>query len=336
MQASLFDYNLPIELIAQEPVEPRDSSRLLIIHRETGTLEHGHFYDLPRYLSMGDTLVLNDTRVSAWRLFGRKTTGGNVETLLLKPLGQGLWHALVKPGRRLQVGTQIDFSQNLSAMVVERHEDGTRTLFFEPADELESLLPGIAQVPLPPYIHSVLPDPERYQTVYAKQPGSAAAPTAGLHFTPSLLQTLRANGVKIACVTLHVSLDTFRPLQSELIEEHKMHGEHFEIDEAAAEMINTTPGRVIAVGTTAIRTLESSAAEKGRVQPKKGETSLYIQPGYEFQIVQGIVTNFHLPRTTMLVLISAFTGIDLLMKAYRDAVQKQYRFLSFGDAMLIL
>lgn len=336
MHASLFDYDLPVELIAQTPVEPRDSSRLLVVHRETGTLEHCHFHGLPRYLSLGDTLVLNDTRVSAWRLFGRKATGGRVETLLLRPLGQGLWHALVKPGRRLQVGAQIHFGQGLSAVVMERHEDGTRTLCFESADELESLLPGIAQVPLPPYIYRALPDPERYQTVYAKQPGSAAAPTAGLHFTPSLLQTLRANGVKTAYVTLHVSLDTFRPLQSELIEEHKMHGERFEIDEAAAEMINSTPGRVIAVGTTAIRTLESSAVTKGRVQPKKGETNLYIQPGYEFQIVQGIVTNFHLPRTTMLVLISAFTGIDLLMKAYREAVQKQYRFLSFGDAMLIL
>lgn len=336
MHASLFDYELPKELIAQKPVEPRDSSRLLVIHRETGTLEHRHFYDLPDYLHAGDTLVLNDTRVSAWRLLGHKTTGGQVETLLLKPLGQGLWQALVKPGRRLQVGAQIHFEHGVSAIITERHEDGTRTLCFTPADELEARLPHIAQVPLPPYIHHALTDLERYQTVYAKRRGSAAAPTAGLHFTPNLLRALEAQGVRLANVTLHVSLDTFRPLQSESIEEHKMHGESFEVSEEAAGVINSTPGKVVAVGTTAIRTLESSAIAKSRVQPKKGETSLYIQPGYEFQVVQGIVTNFHLPRTTMLVLISAFTGIELLMKAYREAVHQQYRFLSFGDAMLIL
>lgn len=336
MHTSLFDYELPGELIAQEPVEPRDSSRLLVIHRETGTLDHRRFYDLPNYLHSGDTLVLNDTRVSAWRLFGHKITGGRVETLLLKPLGGGRWQALVKPGRRLQVGAQIQFGHGVSALVTERHADGTRTLCFTPADKLEAMLPEIAQVPSPPYIHRALNDPERYQTVYAKRHGSAAAPTAGLHFTPKLLQTLEAQGVQIANVTLHISLDTFRPLKSESIEKHKMHGESFEVSEEAASAINSTPGKVVAVGTTAIRTLESSAIAKGRVQPQKGETSLYIQPGYEFQIVQGIVTNFHLPRTTMLVLISAFTGIELLMKAYREAVHKKYRFLSFGDAMLIL
>ena len=334
MEASLFDYELPEEFIAQEPVEPRDASRLLVVHRATGELEHRHFYDLPHYLQAGDTLVLNDTRVSARRLFGRKPTGGRVELLLLRPLGDGRWHALVRPGRRLPEGSHILLDKGHTAQIEARLEGGIRLVRFTPPDD--EWLQQVGQIPLPPYIHRQLTDPERYQTVYAQSPGSAAAPTAGLHFTPQLLERLKAQGVQIATVTLHVSLDTFRPLQSERVEEHKMHGEWFTLSPEAAEVINQTRGRIVAVGTTCVRVLESAAVGKRRVQPTTGETQLYITPGYEFKVVEALITNFHAPRTTVLVLVCAFAGRELILNAYQEAIRRRYRFLSFGDAMLIL
>jgi S-adenosylmethionine:tRNA ribosyltransferase-isomerase len=334
MEASLFDYELPEELIAQEPVEPRDASRLLVVHRATGVLEHRHFYDLPDYLQAGDTLVLNDTRVSARRLFGHKPTGGRVELLLLRPLGDGRWHALVRPGRRLPEGSHIVLDEGHTAQIEARLEGGIRLVRFTPPDD--EWLQQVGQIPLPPYIHRQLTDPERYQTVYAQSPGSAAAPTAGLHFTPQLLARLKAHGVQVATVTLHVSLDTFRPLQSERVEEHKMHGEWFTLSPEAAEVINQTRGRIVAVGTTCVRVLESAAVGKRRVQPITGETQLYITPSYEFKVVEALITNFHAPRTTVLVLVCAFAGRELILNAYQEAIRRRYRFLSFGDAMLIL
>lgn len=336
MDAHLFDYELPESLIAQEPIEPRDHSRLMVLQRATQTIEHRRFYELPQYLQAGDTLVLNDTRVSAWRLHGRKPTGGEAEVFLLQPLADGRWHALVKPGRRLPDGSRVLVGEQLEVQIEGRLEGGLRLVRLVSDEPPEHLLPRIGQTPLPPYIHKQLTDPERYQTVYAHQPGSAAAPTAGLHFTPDLLQRLQAQGVQVVYITLHVSLDTFRPLKTEQVEQHKMHGEWYTISPAAAEAINHTRGRIVAVGTTSIRTLESAAVGKRTVQAGSAETRLYITPGYEFKVVDAIITNFHMPRTTMLVLVSAFAGREFILKAYHEAVQQQYRFLSFGDAMLIL
>lgn len=336
MDASLFDYELPEELIAQEPVEPRDHSRLLVLSRATQTMEHRRFYELPEYLRAGDTLVLNDTRVSAWRLHGRKPTGGQVEVFLLHPLADGRWHALVRPGRRLPEGSRVQVGDALEVVIEGRLEGGIRLVHLLSDEPLEQVLPRIGQVPLPPYIHKQLIDPERYQTVYAHQPGSAAAPTAGLHFTPTLLERLQAQGVNIVYITLHVSLDTFRPLKTEQVEQHKMHGEWYTITPEAAEAINATRGRIVAVGTTSIRTLESAAIGKRTVRAGSAETLLYITPGYEFKVVDAIITNFHMPRTTMLVLVSAFAGREFVLRAYQEAIRERYRFLSFGDAMLIL
>lgn len=343
MEAHLFDYDLPEECIAQEPIEPRDHARMLVLHRATGAIEHRHFYDLPEYLKAGDTLVLNDTRVSAWRLFGRKPTGGRVEILLMRPIEGDTWQALVRPSRRLPEGTRVrieppDLSRapTLEAIIQERLENGTRRVCIVADQPVEALLPQVGRVPLPPYIHHDLPTPERYQTVIARHPGSAAAPTAGLHFTPRLLSALQEQGVRLATITLHISLDTFRPVQSQQIEEHKMHGEWYTISPESAEIINTTPGRIIAVGTTSVRTLESAPVGKRKVQAQTAETRLYITPGYAFQVVEGLITNFHLPRTTMLVLVSAFAGREQVLRAYHEAIAGGYRFLSFGDAMLIL
>lgn len=336
MDASLFDYELPEELIAQEPVEPRDHSRLLVLSRATQTMEHRRFYELPEYLRAGDTLVLNDTRVSAWRLHGRKPTGGQVEVFLLHPLADGRWHALVRPGRRLPEGSRVQVGDALEVVIEGRLEGGIRLVHLLSDEPLEQVLPRIGQVPLPPYIHKQLIDPERYQTVYAHQPGSAAAPTAGLHFTPTLLERLQAQGVNIVYITLHVSLDTFRPLKTEQVEQHKMHGEWYTITPEAAEAINATRGRIVAVGTTSIRTLESAAIGRRTVRAGSAETLLYITPGYEFKVVDAIITNFHMPRTTMLVLVSAFAGREFVLRAYQEAIRERYRFLSFGDAMLIL
>ncbi len=343
MDASLFDYELPEELIAQEPIEPRDHARMLVLHRETGAIEHRRFYNLPEYLREGDTLVLNDTRVSAWRLFGRKPTGGRVEVLLMRPLDGERWQALVRPGRRLPEGTRVLIDAPLHEPPIEmevhieaRLENGTRIVRLFANQPIQEILPKVGRVPLPPYIRRDLPDPERYQTVVARQPGSAAAPTAGLHFTPQLLETLRQQGVQVTTITLHISLDTFRPLQAEQVEEHKMHGEWYTVSPEAAEIINNTRGRIVAVGTTSVRTLESAAVGKRRVQAQTAETKLYITPGYEFKVVEGLITNFHMPRTTMLVLVSAFAGREKVLRAYHEAVRLRYRFLSFGDAMLIL
>lgn len=336
MEAGLFEYELPEELIAQEPIEPRDHARLMVLHRDTQTIEHRRFYELTDYLKAGDTLVLNDTRVSAWRLYGRKPTGGQAEIFLLHPLADGRWQALVRPGRRLPEGSRVVVDDLLEVHIESRLESGLRIVRLVSSEPVEQVLPRVGQVPLPPYIHKQLTDPERYQTVYARQPGSAAAPTAGLHFTPALLERLQAQGVQIVYITLHVSLDTFRPLQSEQVEQHKMHGEWYTISPEAAEAINATRGRIVAVGTTCVRTLESAAIAKRTVQPGSRETHLYITPGYEFKVVEAMITNFHLPRTTMLVLVSAFAGREFVLRAYREAVQKRYRFLSFGDAMLIL
>ncbi|MDM7461488.1 MAG: tRNA preQ1(34) S-adenosylmethionine ribosyltransferase-isomerase QueA [bacterium] len=336
MDAHLFDYDLPDDLIAQEPVEPRDHSRLMVLHRASQCIEHRRFYELPEYLWAGDTLVLNDTRVSAWRLRGRKPTGGAVEVFLLCPLADGRWHALVKPGRRLPDGTRVIVNAQLEVHLEGRLEGGLRLVRLISDEPPEQILPRVGQVPLPPYIHRQLTDPERYQTVYAQHHGSAAAPTAGLHFTPALLQRLQSQGVQIALITLHVSLDTFRPLKTEQVEQHPMHGEWYTIRPEAAATINRTEGRIVAVGTTSIRALESAAIAKRRVQAGSAKTRLYITPGYEFQVVDAIITNFHLPRTTMLVLVSAFAGREFVLRAYREAVQERYRFLSFGDAMLIV
>lgn len=336
MDASLFDYELPEALIAQEPIEPRDHARLMVLHRATQTIEHRRFYELTDYLRAGDTLVLNDTRVSAWRLFGRKPTGGRVEVFLLHPLADGRWQALVRPGRRLPEGSRVLVDDLLEVHIESRLPNGIRIVRLVSSEPVEQVLPRVGQVPLPPYIHKQLSDPERYQTVYARQPGSAAAPTAGLHFTPQLLERLKAQGVQIVYITLHVSLDTFRPLQSEQVEQHKMHGEWYTISPEAAEAINATRGRIVAVGTTSVRTLESAAVGKRTVQPGSAETHLYITPGYEFKVVEAMITNFHMPRTTMLVLVSAFAGREFVLRAYHEAIRERYRFLSFGDAMLIL
>ncbi len=336
MDARLFDYELPEELIAQEPIEPRDHSRLMVLNRAAQAIEHRRFYELPEYLQAGDTLVLNDTRVSAWRLRGRKPTGGEAEVFLLHPLADGRWHALVKPGRRLPDGSRVVVGDLLEVQIEHRLEGGLRLVRLLCDEPPEHILPRIGQVPLPPYIHRQLTDPERYQTVYAHQPGSAAAPTAGLHFTPNLLEQLKAQGVQIVYITLHVSLDTFRPLKTEQVEQHQMHGEWYTISPAAAEAINNTRGRIVAVGTTSIRTLESAVVGKHKVQAGSAETHLYITPGYEFKVVDAIITNFHMPRTTMLVLVSAFAGREFVLQAYHEAVRERYRFLSFGDAMLIV
>ncbi len=337
MDASLFDYELPEERIAQEPIEPRDYARMLVVHRATGTLEHRHFYDLPEYLRAGDTLILNNTRVSAWRLLGQKPTGGQVEMLLLRPVGDGTWQALVRPSRRLPEGARVLFPEGLEAAVEGRLEGGLRLVrLYASTESVDTLLTRIGRVPLPPYIHRYLDDPERYQTVLASQPGSAAAPTAGLHFTPQLLETLRQQGVQIGTITLHISIDTFRPLQTEQVEAHPMHGEWYTLSPETAELINQTRGRIVAVGTTSVRTLESAAVADHQVEARTAETKLYITPGYRFRVVDAMITNFHLPRTTMLVLVSAFAGRELILRAYHEAIERGYRFLSFGDAMLLL
>ncbi len=370
-RVSDFDYILPQELIAQTPIEPRDASRLLVLNRSTGTIEHQHFHDLGAYLRPGDLLIANQSRVLPARLLGRRAeTGGAVEVLLLaeRPeLGPDHWETLVRPGRRLREGSRIIFGDEngmkhaaLCAEILQRTEAEGRIVRFwvgdaeSPAaaqghDELcphisvRELIEQVGRMPLPPYIHETLADPERYQTVYARITGSAAAPTAGLHFTPHLLEQLRSRGVHIGFVTLHVGLDTFRPIESQDIREHKMHSEAIDLDAPTAELINETRragGRVIAVGTTAVRVLESVAGfykeRKGRIEPYHGATRLFITPGYRFQVVDAMITNFHLPRSTLLLLVSAFAGKALIEKAYQEAIGERYRFYSFGDAMLIL
>ncbi|MBC7259421.1 MAG: tRNA preQ1(34) S-adenosylmethionine ribosyltransferase-isomerase QueA [Chloroflexi bacterium] len=336
METRSFDYYLPPELIAQTPVEPRDASRLLVVHRQTGQLEHRVFRDIVGYLRPGDLLVCNDSRVIPARIFGRKAgTGGKVEVLLVAKRGPRTWEALVR-GRRIREGTVLIFGEALEARVVATTESGSRILEF--AEPVEPHLQALGVVPLPPYIHEPLRDPERYQTVYARVQGSVAAPTAGLHFTPALLDTILAMGCEVAFVTLHIGMDTFRPIGEEHIEEHRIHTEWCEVRPEVAERVRAAKHegrRVIAVGTTAVRALES-AAQSGEVAPFAGPTGLYIYPGYTFRAVDVMITNFHLPRSTLLLLVSAFAGKALIDRAYQEAIRERYRFYSFGDAMLIL
>ena len=338
MTTSLSDYEyvLPPEFIAQEPIPERDRSKLLVLHRDTGAIEHRRFFDLPKYLQPGDLLVMNDTRVTARRLYGVQPTGGRVEALLMRQVGGNRWEAIVKPGRRVAVGARIDFDAGLTAEVVDRTEDGGRVLYFGDAADVPEIIDRAGEVPLPPYILRKLEEASRYQTVYAEAPGSAAAPTAGLHFTPRLLDDLRKKGVLTTTVTLHVGIATFRPVRTEDITAHVMHKEMISVSAEAAEAINSAKGRVIAVGTTTVRVLESAAAGRRSVAAVDGETDLFITPGYDFKVVDGIVTNFHIPKSTLLIMISAFAGREKVMAAYEDAKRHSYRFLSFGDAMLIV
>ncbi|WP_369016154.1 tRNA preQ1(34) S-adenosylmethionine ribosyltransferase-isomerase QueA [Armatimonas sp.] len=341
MQLSDFDYNLPEERIAQTPLEPRDSSRLLCVDRATGARSHRIFRELPELLSPGDLLVLNETRVSALRLFGeRPGTGGQIEVFLLRPAiehGDGYFEALVRPGKKLLPGQKVQFSEvDLEAEALSTLDNGGRLLRFLGEDVLEKL-DAIGRVPLPPYITAPLENKERYQTVYAKTPGSAAAPTAGLHFTPELLKKLQAHGVGMARLRLDVGIGTFRPIKTENIAEHVMHTETYAISEETAAAVNTCSGRVIAVGTTALRALESAgqlAKPHERVVAVEGETGIFITPGYAFRTVDGLITNFHQPRSTLLLLVAAFMGYKSMRGAYEEALKKSYRFLSFGDAML--
>jgi len=338
MRLADFDYHLPPQRIAQTPVEPRDASRLLLLHREQGRVEHRLFRDLPQYLRAGDLLVANDTRVLPVRLYGRKAqTGGRVEVLLLREHPGHRWEALVSPGRRLQVGAVIEFPQALTAQVVARLARGGRLLQFAAPDRVRERLLAAGVVPLPPYIHTALAQAERYQTIYAAREGSAAAPTAGLHFTPELLARLRQLGVEWATITLHIGLDTFRPIKVEAVEEHEMYTEHYTISPPAAAAVNQARAqrrRVIAVGTTTARALESAAGEAG-VAAQTASTSLFIRPGYTFRVVEALITNFHLPKSTLLLLVCALAGRERVLAAYQEAVQLGYRFLSFGDAMFV-
>lgn len=341
MKTSDFDYNLPEELIAQTPVEPRDHSRLLVYDREDHSIQHLHFYDLPRFLNAGDVMVINDTRVIPARLLGEKEeTHVPVEILLLKRLEKDLWEALVRPGRRLAPGTWCSFGDGLlRAEIVDRAPEGARLVRFHYQGVFEEILDRLGQMPLPPYIHERLQDRERYQTVYAREEGSAAAPTAGLHFTPELLETIRQKGVDIVPVLLHVGLGTFRPVKEEDVSQHQMHVEHYEVTPEAAERINRARAeghRCVCIGTTSVRTLETASTEDGLVHAQSGDTGIFIMPGYHFKATDALVTNFHLPQSTLLMLISALMGREEALRVYNIAVEEKYRFFSFGDAMLIL
>lgn len=346
MKLSEFYYDLPEELIAQHPIEKRDESRLLVLNKETGEIEHRVFKNIIEYLEPNDCLVLNETRVVPARIFGKRegviTPNGvessTIEMLLLKDLGDKKWEVLVKPGRKCKVGTRIKFSEKLVAEVLEILEDGNRIVKLEYDGILNEILDEIGVMPLPPYIHEKLKDKERYQTVYSRVEGSSAAPTAGLHFTPELLENVQRKGIKIAKVTLHVGLGTFRPVKEENIEDHKMHSEYYEIAKEACDVINETKkkgGRVICVGTTSCRTIESAADENGYLKPQSGNTEIFIYPGYKFKVLDCLITNFHLPESTLLMLVSALAGKENIMNAYKVAVEEKYRFFSFGDAMFI-
>jgi len=337
---STYYYDLPQERIAQTPVEPRSASRMLHLDRRTGEVSHHHFYDLQDFLRPGDLLVMNDSRVLPARLYGIKEENGTpIEFLLLKPVAEKVWEIICKPAKKAKIGTWFSFGDKLKAMVTGITEDGGRTVRFECEGSLYAVLDEIGQMPLPPYITEKLRDKSRYQTVYAREPGSSAAPTAGLHFTPELLASLKEQGIDQAYVTLHVGLGTFRPVKEDDIRRHHMHVEHYSIPEETAEKIRRTKengGRVIAVGTTSCRTLEGAAAAHGCVKACEGDTGIFIYPPYEFRCIDGLITNFHLPESTLIMLVSAFAGYDHVMNAYRTAVEEEYRFFSFGDAMLIL
>ena len=341
MKTSDFYYELPEELIAQDPLEDRSSSRLLVLDKKTGETEHHVFREIVNYLDPGDCLVINDTKVIPARLIGAKEeTGAKIEVLLLKRGADDVWETLVKPGRKAKPGTRISFGDGLlTGEVVDIVDEGNRLIHFEYEGIFEEILDRLGQMPLPPYITHQLKDKDRYNTVYAEHPGSAAAPTAGLHFTPELLEKIRDKGVDIAHVTLHVGLGTFRPVKVDDVENHHMHSEFYMIDKAAAEKINRTKEngkRVICVGTTSCRTIESAADENGRLKECSGWTDIFIYPGYQFKILDALITNFHLPESTLVMLVSALAGREHVLAAYREAVKERYRFFSFGDAMLIV
>lgn len=337
MQVTDFTYELPKELIAQHPMEPRDHSRLLVVDRKTGALEHKHFYDIIDYLNPGDLMVFNDTRVIPARLHGVKTTGAHVEVFLLTRLNGTDWEVLVKPGRKLQEGAEIKFSDELSCKIVKKTDFGGRIAHFIFNGIFEEILDRLGETPLPPYITEHLEDKERYQTVYSKELGSAAAPTAGLHFTKELLQRIKDKGVEEVFVTLHVGLGTFRPVSEAVVENHQMHSEFYTITPEAAEAINRAKAagrRIVAVGTTSVRTLEAAGAE-GEIKPGGNWTKIFIYPGYKYRYVDALITNFHLPQSTLLMLVSAFASREIMLDTYKVAVQERYRFFSFGDAMFI-
>lgn len=340
MKTSEFDFYLPEELIAQTPLERRDGSKLMVLDKHSGKLAHRHFYDLPILLQKGDCLVLNDSRVLPARLIGRRLPGGGTcEILLLIDRGEKLWECLVRPGRKLRAGTQVSFGDGRLTATVERElEDGNRLVRFAYEGIFLEILQQLGQMPLPPYIKAELTDQERYQTVYSKVSGSAAAPTAGLHFTPELLRELEDMGVTLCYVTLHVGLGTFRPVKAEHILDHEMHSEYYVVPRDSADLINQTKrqgGRVFCVGTTSCRTIESIATEDGMVSARSGWTNIFIYPGYRFKVLDGLITNFHLPQSTLLMLVSALAGREHILAAYKEAVRERYRFFSFGDAMLI-
>ena len=340
MKTSDFMYDLPEELIAQTPIEPRDHSRLLVYNRATREIAHKHFYDVIDYLNPGDALVINETRVIPARLYGVRAGGGACELLLLKQLGPKRWESLVRPGAKLKVGKTVSIGDGrMTATIVGESDGGARIVEFECEGTFEAALDELGEMPLPPYIHEKLADRNRYQTVYAKEDGSAAAPTAGLHFTPELLDRIRAKGIDVIPILLHVGLGTFRPVKAENVEDHEMHCEYYEVSEDAANRIRAAKAsghRVVAVGTTSVRTLESSAQETGEVAAKKGWTQIFITPGFHFNAVDALITNFHLPGSTLIMLISALMGREEALRVYEIAVKERYRFFSFGDAMLIL
>ena len=332
-----FDYDLPQELIAQHPMEPRDHSRLLVVDKKTGEIEHKHFYDLVNYLKPGDVLVFNDTRVIPARLHGTKDTGAHVEVFLLTRRDANDWEVLVRPGKKLQVGAKINFSDELSCEVIEHTDFGGRVVRFKYDGIFEEILDRLGETPLPPYITAPLEDKERYQTVYNRERGSAAAPTAGLHFTKELLQKIKDIGCEEVFVTLHVGLGTFRPVSEAKIEDHKMHKEFYTVSQEAADAVNKAKAegrRIIAVGTTAVRTLEAAGAD-GQLHAGSSWTNIFIYPGYKFRLVDDLVTNFHLPQSTLLMLVSTLSTREIMLQTYKKAVEEKYRFFSFGDAMFI-
>jgi len=344
MKKNDFYFELPEELIAQTPIERREQSRLLCVDRNSGQLKHRSFHELPALLKKGDCLVLNDTRVLPARLLGKRETGGAAEILLLRELqsepGTATWECLVKPGKKIRTGTNLLFgNEKLSATVTEETDDGNRYIKFSHEGDFTEVLERLGKMPVPPYIHKTLDDAERYQTVYSRVTGSAAAPTAGLHFTGALLDELRQCGVEICFITLHVGLGTFRPVSTENIKDHKMHSEYFTVPEdtaAAVNRIKANGGRIIAVGTTSCRALESCANDAGTVSGYSGFTDIFIYPGHTYKCIDGLITNFHLPESTLIMLVSAFAGRENILNAYTEAIKERYRFFSFGDAMLII
>ena len=338
MDISDFDYDLPEECIAQLPVEPRDSSRLMVLDPSNHTIEHQRFFQLGDFLKQGDLLIFNDTRVIPARLIGARDTGGKVEVFLLRQIDRDQWEALVKPGKKMRIGSVVHFGEELSCEIIAHTDFGGRIVRFIYEGIFEEILDRLGNMPLPPYIHEKLEDRERYQTIYSRVKGSAAAPTAGLHFTESLMEELRRKGVQFGFITLHVGLGTFRPVHVDTIEDHVMHSEFYSVPTDTAELIRLAKKdgrRVVAVGTTSIRTLEAAASSTGTVEAGSGWTNIFIYPGYEFKVVDAVITNFHLPKSTLIMLISAFAGRAFTLEAYRTAVAEEYRFFSFGDAMLI-